>query len=387
MDLRKHFVLHQDLGIGCDYIDIDRRYRKDTVFGKSIKIQGAKELLSEELRLLYVAITRAREKLYIVGVVPDYEEKVLPKQEKYAWMEGSVPFSVVQEANSYLDILLMSCPPESMHYRLKAIDADGMGVEEKSLDKLVNEVKGLKMDIFLRSRNREVDMDRFAEVFKPYAHLEQSGKFITMSVSELKRLRQRERLAEDQFSEPYQVMKDVEKPVPEFVEHQDMSIRGAVYGTMMHKVLSLLEPKAGYTYEMIRERIDDLVEAEILEREYRDKIYIKPLLEFTRSDIYQRIVAAYEGKRMYAEKPFVLGIDDGEDSGWCRGHRLVFEEDGELVLLDYKTDYVPEGDEHLLVDRYQVQMEYYRQALQEVEGKHVKEACIYSLSLGKTVRL
>jgi len=121
MDFRKSFVIHQELGFGSDYFEPKNRQQKESIFSRAIKVKSKKELLSEELRLLYVALTRAKEKLYLVGVVKDYDEKIKPVQERYLKFMNQVPSYEVEKAKCYLDLVLMCCPPTGLVYKQQII--------------------------------------------------------------------------------------------------------------------------------------------------------------------------------------------------------------------------------------------------------------------------
>jgi len=175
-----------------------------------------------------------------------------------------------------------------------------------------------------------------------------------------------------------------EKKIPAFIEKQEDTLKGAENGTMIHKVLSLLPIKEGYDYIRIKEFVDALFEKEILDSRYNGKIYLKSILEFTKTSLYTRMVRAAKQKQLYKEQSFVLGINDGEDIRMIQGIMDVFfVEDNRIVLLDYKTDFVMENGEKDLVKKYKTQMDYYRKAIEDSLSIPVKETYIYSLSIGK----
>ena len=106
------------------------------------------------------------------------------------------------------------------------------------------------------------------------------------------------------------------------------------------------------------------------------------------------MAAAFLRGDLYREQPFVLGIEaDLVNPGFPKDETVLvqgiidayFEEDGELVLVDYKTDAVEKPQD--LIDRYQVQLDLYERALKQITGKKVKEKLIYSVSLKKTIPL
>ena len=391
MDLRKSFVIHQDLGFGSDYFEPENRLRKESIFSQGIKVKSGKELLSEELRLLYVALTRAKEKLYLFGVVKDYEDKVLPIQESYLKYINEVPSYEVEKAKCYLDLILMCCPPSGINYKQHVISPISMDEQVSPSLEVYHELKLEKIDLLKRSNSLEVsveDLNKFEQIFDPYPYAEQSGKYITLSVSELKANKNKIMLQEETYESPNSLEGSKEKTVPEFIKKTDKTLKGAAYGLVMHKVLSLLEPKLDYTFEELKSFVDDLFAKEILENEYVGKIYIKPILEFTKSDFYKRIVKSFNNHKCFREQPFVLGIVEEGDTRMIQGViDLYFEEEGELILLDYKTDYIEEDESAVLVERYTIQLDYYQSALEEITGLKVSERYIFSLSISELIEL
>jgi len=390
MDLRKNFVLHQELGLGCDFIDPEKRLYNESGFSKAIKLKSKQELLSEELRLLYVALTRAKEKIYVVSVIDDYEGKIKPVQENFMKHINQVPPYFVEEAKSYLDLFLMSCPETSPLYNVSIIESVQEDEENIKSDYIYDELKGAKLDLFNKEINQEMyvgeDKDEFDKMFNPYAHEEQSGKYITLSVSELKNGETKSALMESQYEDSLMIKGIKKKPLPKFIQQTDKTLKGAAYGLVMHKVLSLLEPKENYTFNEIQTFVDELIQKGIIEQEYKDKIYIKPIVDFTKQPIYKRIITSHIDNKCFREQPFVLGIKEDDDIRMIQGViDLYFEENNQLILLDYKTDYLKDGQEETLRSRYKVQLDYYKKALEDITRKEVSKSYIYSLSLGKLI--
>jgi len=234
----------------------------------------------------------------------------------------------------------------------------------------------------------EEEVKKFEQVFEPYPYAQQCGKYMTLSVSELKATENKLRPQENIYDESTSLHGTKEKKIPEFIRKTDTTFKGSAYGLVMHKVLSLLEPKLGYTYDKLKNFVDQLIENEVLEKEYVDKIYIKSLLNFTKSEFYKRIVQSFNNHKCFREQPFVLGIHEDGDTRMIQGViDLYFEEEGNLILVDYKTDYIKDNESQALVDRYTIQLDYYQAALEEISGLKVTERYIYSLSINKLIEL
>ena len=149
--------------------------------------------------------------------------------------------------------------------------------------------------------------------------------------------------------------------------------------------------------ETLEEEIRQFVEAEKIDEASAGAVEREDILKFLQSDCAARMQKAAQNGKLKKEQPFVLGVEADriypENGGGKSGELLVvqgiidlfFEEDGEIVLLDYKTDRVRTEEE--LTGRYRIQLEYYQEALEKSLGKHVKEKLIYSFALEKIVRL
>ncbi len=384
MDLREGFMLHQEMGFACDYYDYKRRFRMESPFSKAIRIKSREELLSEELRLLYVGLTRAREKLILTGVVNKLDKFEDRLMDNLGWV-GKVDLNRVKRAKSYLDWLLMTCPQKADWVKWDIYSKESTIALMKEYSKEVKEVNQLKVDMLSHALVMDRSIDYLQVLNEPYHHENQIGKYVTMSVSELKEAEQREK-----FNDSSYVGKDLketmilEKPIPDFIQKKDQSLKGSAYGLVMHKILSLLPAKAGYTFEVLKNFVEELIDQSIIEEVYRDKIYIKPILDFTKQSIYGEIIEAGKRGELYKEQPFVLGIDDHGDHRMIQGViDLFYEKDGKLILLDYKTDYIEDKQADMLLDRYKIQLDYYSQALSDITGKEVSHKYIYSLSLGR----
>ena len=156
---------------------------------------------------------------------------------------------------------------------------------------------------------------------------------------------------------------------------------------MIHKVLELLNFSKDHTMKSLNEDIKEWIDQGKLKKEYDKVIYRKEILG-------KRMKIADQKKRLYKERQFVTGIPFSDMNQEAKTDDFVvvqgiidayFEETDGIVLVDYKTDRVNEGEEHILINRYHAQMESYKQALEKITGKNVKEIYIYSVTLQKTI--
>lgn len=396
IDLRQEYVLHQDLGMACDFVNPELRIRKESIFSKAIKLKSEQELLSEEIRLLYVALTRAREKLIIIGKTKDIE-KCRGYQQKYAAYIKAIPIEEVESTKSYLDLFLMCfCEGESALHQMAYIQAEDIekeyGVE---LLEKQEEVFFLE-DLVEKSKEYQVSDENKVDkiTFPSYLYQKQAATYANLSVSELKRFAQLlgENELED-YSQEFYKTRQMEKKVPKFIAEGSRHHRGSNYGVLMHTVLARLPFEDQYDQMKIESYLDHLLQSKIITKEERKKVHVSTVLDFTKSKLYHRMKKAYEVGWLYREQPFVLKVEMEGDLRMIQGIIDVYfyevSEQGnkEIVLLDYKTDEVKNHQEDFLKEQYAVQLFYYKKALEEITEEQVTETYIYSLSMQKEIRI
>lgn len=212
---------------------------------------------------------------------------------------------------------------------------------------------------------------------------------LKFTVSELKkRTYLEEESGEMPFEEP-----EIVPLLPQFLQEEE-ELTGASRGSAYHKLLELLDFAQQYDEHSLIDAIHRLKEAGKLSKEMADCIRVKDILGFLHCDAGQRMQKAVEKAQLWKEQPFVLGVDAAEiypdeNSGetiLVQGIiDVYFEEDGELVVLDYKTDKVRKEEE--LREKYHAQLEYYAKALEQLLQKPVKEKRIYSFTLRKEIEV
>lgn len=225
----------------------------------------------------------------------------------------------------------------------------------------------------------------------PYGWLKEMP--VKVSVSELKKRswQDDEEKEEALFAEP-----DIIPLVPRFAEGKETKYQGAARGTAYHRVMECLDYEKTEDFREIQNQIRDMEEQKKLDPQEAACIYIKDIQRFANSRLGQRMKQAAQEEKLFREQPFVLSVDAGQlNEQWTGGETVLvqgiidayFIENQEIVLVDYKTDRVSEGDEKKLTELYHTQLEDYAQALERLTGKKVKETYIYSFALGKEIRL
>ena len=429
-----------DLGIGLDYVDSVLRMRRGTLKKNVMAGKLQRDSLGEELRVLYVAMTRAQEKLILTGgLKAERAEKLKEEMEKAAVREKDdgtltegadterlLPFFRRSGASSYLDWLLPAW--QQTGQRMELVDASRLlaGQMEKEQSR-EQQLQGLKQ--FLETEpagageiEETAAQDAAARLSvrlkSGYPHRNLERLYTKTTVSELKKAGMAEaaeeayHLFEEEEVVPY---------LPRFVRSED-KLGGAARGSAYHKALELFpfgswmarkdagragsgkenagkdrvseSAENGADRKALEALLDEMREQGRLLPEYREAVSPWRLEAFLKSALAARMGRADAAGLLHKEQPFVLGIPASELGEDFPGEETVliqgiidvyFEEDGELVVADYKTDAVTQAEE--LVNRYRVQLDYYARALEQLTRKRVKEKIIYSFALQREILL
>lgn len=393
-DVRGSIVVHPEWGVGIDSIDLEKRTKIPTILKKVIQEEITRENLGEELRVFYVALTRAKEKLIMTGQLPHAEEALSKYEAENAGKtkEEPLPCYLLSGARSYLDWILPLIPRISADIPLE--------VNIESLRNLaVGEIIVRQAEEAARDVLEHWDTERVyqkqlknrleQQLNYSYPHESEGRLKMKFTVSELKkRVHLEEESGEVLFTEP-----EVVPLLPEFLK-EETKLTGASRGTAYHRLLELLDFAAEYTEETLKETIADLKEAGRLPKEMAEAIVPKDILMFLNSAGGKRMHRAAEQNLLKKEQPFVLGVDareiypEEESSETILVQGIIdvyYEEDGELVVLDYKTDKVRAASD--LKEKYHAQLDYYAQALEQLTGKRVKEKVIYSFTLKQEIQV
>lgn len=408
-DSRAKVILHQDYGIGTDYLDLSLRIKAPTLLKKFIQKQLVLDSLGEELRVLYVALTRAKEKLILTAGVKDMNKLLSEYAGGIPDNKEHISYLKLSGAASYLDWIMAALIRQkgfeevlrSHGFIPYSQEEDGFLVREYTYEKLLfqekvsQEVKALKEDILL---SREKDFvydseykDKIGEYFKySYPYTSESSIHTKLTVSELKKMGQEE--AEELSTSLIKEKQETEEyPVPDFLK-EVREEKGADLGTLIHKVLELAPVEEIHGEEELRSFVKGLVEKKRLSAEETKVLDMKRLGRFFESPLAERLRRAKGEEKLYKERQFIMGIKAKDISEDYKSEELVlvqgiidayFVENDGLVLVDYKSDaYVTE---EILRRRYSRQLAYYRRALEQLTGKKVKESLIYSFWLDKQI--
>lgn len=395
-DVRSKVVMHPEFGLACDCVDTKLRTRQPSILKKTIQRKTSAENLGEELRVLYVAMTRAKEKLIMTGCVSDAENR-LAKWQTAALYEGEeLPYAALSGASCYLDWIVptllhdlsANVLPEASHFSMQLVQ----GEEEILRETLQQSDEAVRLAYLLQLPVQECcDEETRAyleNVFAASYPYEEDAQIIgKLSVSELKKLSHMEE--EDDAQELYSP-ETVIPLLPEFCGGKEL-LRGAARGTVYHSFMENLDYSKKDELEI---QLEELISCGKMSEEEGNALCLDDIRTFLNTDSGKRMERAALSGNLYRERPFVLGVPaDRIRSGWDPQETVLvqgiidayFIEDGQITVLDYKTDRVREAGE--LADKYRAQLDYYALALERLTGCRVKDRIIYSFHLGEDIIL
>lgn len=378
-DVRERIAMHPELGLGTDAIDPEKRIKIPTLRKRMIQKQIELESLGEELRVLYVALTRAKEKLIMTGVLKNAEEAVLKIASENAMCSRGI-YESLCSGNSFLDWILQVSAGEDTPFRWRYTT-----VEDLITKKVAKALEKKYAYESLRQQKKGIS-EEFKRRFEyEYAYQKEIGISGKVSVSELKKAAMEEDVRE-MFEEP-----DIVPYIPAFLREERKN-HGAERGTAYHRLLECMDLGGIRHSEQVKERMEHLVAEGKLTPSAAECINAYDIYLFCQTSLCQRILKAKESGLLYQEQPFVIAKparevypeQDSSQEVLVQGVMdAYFEEDGAYVLIDYKTDHVKHAQE--LISRYEKQLQIYAEALEQMTGKRVKERKIYSFCLGEEI--
>ena len=447
-DLKKDkILLHQELGIGVKYIDYNAQIQYDTLTREAVKILAETENLAEEMRVLYVALTRAKEKLFITGIIKNIDDKIekLEKQvSMYPKESNKINPILVKKAKSYLEWilyvylyeknnaklpmklntlkkakLLKEWKKEETNIESEKIQVENKNISKEEMEKIKNKIefkykyeksitiqtkssvtklKELEQEKNLINNNENTKVEKNVDKIQRKNSIQEEKNINNMQEwkkennniknSDMENIKANE--YEEIKKEENKNQKEIFKK-PEFIkQNKEEKLTGAEKGTIMHLVLQKINPKEEYDIKKIKEFISNLQEKGIINQKEKESININKILEFTKSKIGQDLK---EAKEIYKERPFYINIpakeiynDDSIDEKiLVQGiiDLYYIDKEGKLVLVDYKTDYVTEENKSELIKKYKKQIELYKRALEGAMQRKVEKVYIYSTYVGE----
>ena len=400
-DLKENIIMDTDLGLGCRYIDVNRRTTSKGLRYNAVAEKLNLDMVSEEERLLYVALTRAKEKLIMTAGVTDKTKKALKSKERISYGDFS-------GAVSYYD-MLSSILGGVESLRISEVSSDDLvGMEfEKGVERalLLDELEAAGVEKREKASKLRV---RFNYAY-PYKYLEKLYTKTTVSELKIAAMADSDEAAYHRFED-----EEFKAYIPSF-KREAQGISGSARGSAMHRFMELMGfsevLKAVFSelpesYEEYREGLDDKDNEKKIEKElkkclilwkderkvteeYYRAVDIVKIVLFLKDELAYRMWRAETEGNLYKEQPFVFSLPAKRvNADIPTGERVLiqgiidayFVEDGQIVLMDYKTDNIKAMDE--LWKRYSTQLDYYEEAISMLTGLPVKEKLLYSFKLG-----
>jgi ATP-dependent helicase/nuclease subunit A len=410
MDLHQSYLFDKELGFGSKLVNPKLRVSYPTLLQQTMKRKMKKETLAEEMRVLYVALTRAKEKLILVGTVNRFESTLSKWKSVLPHPDWVVPDHLRSQAKNYLDWIgvslirhqsakpltgedtekpvLLEAYEDASYWKFEVIHASELAdeqLEEQSFhEELLQALKDGK-PVPVESEKKEEIMNRLEWTYEFQAASVHRSK---QSVSDMKH---QQRLTEDSSDHAF-----VRRAGPMLFDRprfmQEKSLTAAERGTAMHLVMQHVPLGHAVTTELVKELVASMITKELLTSEQAEAIDCASVAAFFETDIGRRLQKA---RQVYREMPFSLSIPASEAySTWSAPEEeavlvqgvidCLFEEEGGFVLVDFKTDNISErfeGDfekaKPVLLDRYQLQVRLYSQAIESILGRPVAARYLY----------
>ena len=420
MDLNKKYLLDKELGFGSKYVNPKLRISYPTLSLSTMKKKMKLELIAEEMRVLYVALTRAKEKLYLVGTVKELQKQLEKWQDELQNKEWLIPDQKRALAKSYLDwigpamvrhqdcgllrgeeALAPDVPAEIINHPAKWLVefVSTSGLQEIAQDEQKNDeavLDALKNgeSISIESGYKQQVYDQLTWTYpNELAAIHRSKQ----SVTEIKR--QRDSIDESSDTELVKKYRSQLADRPRFM--QEKSLTAAERGTAMHMVMQHVDLTSEINENTIREQLAKMIINELITQEQAKAIELENVIGFFQTDIGKRLMKAPEIRR---EVPFSLALPANEAyASWNETeneHILVqgvidciFEDEQGLALVDYKTDAITgrykggfEEAKPKLEERYRVQIELYSKAIEYIWKKPLKDRYLYYFDGGHLLK-
>lgn len=393
-DIQGKIVIDQELGIGACCINPEKKTKTSTIIRGAIMRKLLRDSIAEEQRVLYVAMTRPREKMILVGHGKNsdkkYQEWNRIKQEIIK--EGEMSYSTCENIKCYADMIMpVVMMDESMNKGKFCIIKNADEIMDKYQDSRILAETSEPEDTKREERSKDAE-----DVLPEYVRDVNDDRKIKITVSELKQMQH-----DADFKTQY-VTEEIEKGadadieednsdgqdeiIPKFIKGESGRLQGNDRGTAYHRVMECLDYNISDTLEGIKCNIELLVQQEKLSKLQADCIKPSDIWDFVNSETGNRVKNALKDGKVRREQPFIFKYDGQLVQGVVD---LYFIEEGQIVIVDYKTDRVKvsrEGEKEL-INRYKIQLDYYGMALEQLTGLKVKEKIIYSFTLGRSILL
>ncbi|MBC6310633.1 helicase-exonuclease AddAB subunit AddA [Listeria sp. FSL L7-1582] len=405
-DIYNKYLFDKDFGFATRYNDPVRRLVYPSIMQQAIKYKKVAEMMAEEMRVLYVALTRAEEKLILVGTVPSLEKSVAEWEQNLVETEWILPASVRFQAKNYLQ-WVGSAFVRHPNYMEQMGSGNSSGTvrlptnmrllfEKHNYQEFLTVDVDAKQDLswldIVKNGKSAVEQSPYFEQIQErlsfqYGYIEETGIRSKQSVTEVKR----QFSVADSFSDTRftRSTQPVSFDRPKFL--QEKKLTATEQGTAMHTVMQALSLATAPTAPTIEALLDELVSKEVMNEEQVATIQVDFILNFFDTELGQLMLANRDC--VLREVPFSYKIPanrihpdvDTTEQIIVQGMiDVMIELDDQLIIIDYKTDQVTGkfengwvGGEAILKKRYQVQMDMYKEAIEKIKGRQVDHVYLY----------
>jgi ATP-dependent helicase/nuclease subunit A len=424
MDFRGNLALDRSRGLGVSVVDVDRGAHYTSPAQEFIWNGRKKQALAEEMRVLYVALTRARERLVLSGTVTDLEKtrerwqgladgargdesrpglkRLTAHQMNVAapggamdWIGAALTLNpevwclhpAVPKPGETLLSLRQVDKRETGAWRLQsgarnAGDGSGAGTHEGRDGESAEQAAQAAMD----------------RIEWTYPHTCLTRVPARMTTSELKRrMESVEADSGERLARVVRPFKGLRNPFVEGEAGASQSAGGVERGIVTHLVLQHLNLLEKLDYSGVSAQVDRLIDRGLLTEAQREGVDLAAVASFFQSPLGRRVLAQ-PLDRVWREAPFVLGLSPSEAglpemAGYDEAERIrvqgvldcLVEEDDGFLLIDYKTDRIPPEAVAARVEYYRPQIRLYARAVEAIYSKPLKEGYLYFLHLGAAV--
>lgn len=367
-------------GIGTRYTDLDARITGNTISHIMAAEDNRIESIAEEMRVLYVAMTRAKEKLILVASAGENcfdSYKGTPGD--YISFLDMLQYAYSENGLKHTDISYVTDKD------LVAARFDGMMDMESAADDLIS--------VLRKDDHPETVPECMKYALLPYPYPIDGSLRAKLSVSDLKHMAIEEQIRQGLSLAPEgeQLFAETEpdKYIPTFMRAEGTTATGATfYGTAFHRIMELWEYSSNeqVTEEAVTDFAAKMYEKRRMEKAQIEAVNAKDVATFLNSALGGRMQRAKAAGRLFREQPFVIGMEQSGETVLVQGIiDAYFIEDDGITIVDYKTDRV--SDAEMLVNRYRAQLEYYGKALSQITGQNVKDLIIWSTKLAKQINI
>ncbi|HBE9333162.1 UNVERIFIED_CONTAM: helicase-exonuclease AddAB subunit AddA [Clostridioides difficile] len=416
-DFKKSILYHHNLGYGPQFVDYERRISFPSIAKEALKSKINIENLSEEMRVLYVAFTRAKEKLIITGSTRNIQDSIKRWSNGVESLDTISQYEILKGKN-FLD-WIMPCvlKHRDLSNLLEEVGLDAVfSVEHNSkwygklwnkndvlVEKKSDEEKESIEEILEKIDVDSPDSDYYNEIEEKlnyiYPYEFSTRKPATISVTEIKKIQNN--YEEELINTIFEQKVILKKPL--FIQNKEEreKISGTEIGTIVHLVMEVLDLKNVSSVNDIKSQIRGFVSKGIITEKQASIVNPYKIYKFFASNIGKRMLNAEfinREKSIYAQVNMkdiyiyekLINNDDkklyNNESVMLRGIvDAYFEEDNQIVLVDYKTDFVNEENINQIIEKYKKQLDLYADIIETLTGKSVKEKCIYLFGVDEAV--